>query len=67
MTFTSIAAHNPSPIDTDTNTGLTSTPQTFAKSTAADGTAVMDGTLTLFAATSTPSGTYNGTITFSVS
>jgi len=27
----------------------------------------MDGTLTLLAATSTPSGTYNGTITFSVS
>lgn len=67
VTFTAIPAHNPSPVDTDTNSGLTSTPQTFAKSTAVDGTAVMDGTLTLFAATSTPAGTYNGTISFSVS
>lgn len=67
VTFTGIPAHNPSPVDTDTNTGLTSAPQTFAHSTANDGTAVMDGLLTLYAATSTPSGTYNGTITFSVS
>jgi hypothetical protein len=62
-----IPAHNPSPVDTDTHTGLTGTPQTWATSSAADGTAEMDGLLTLFAATSTPSGTYNGTITFSVS
>ena len=67
MTFTNIPAHNPSPVDTDTDTGLTAVPQTWAHSTAADGTAEMDGTLTLYAATSTPSGTYNGTITFSVS
>ena len=38
-----------------------------AHSTAADGTAVMNGKLTLFASTSTPTGTYNGTISFSVS
>lgn len=67
VTFTGIPAHNPSPVDTDTNSGLTGSPQTFAHSTAADGTATMDGTLTLYAATSTPAGTYNGTITFSVS
>jgi hypothetical protein len=67
ITFTDIAAHNPSPVDTDTHTGLTSTPQTFAHSTANDGTAEMDGTLTLLAPTSTPAGTYTGTITFTVS
>lgn len=67
VSFTNIAAHNPSPQDTDTNTGLTSTPQTWATTTAADGTADMDGMLTLLAPTSTPPGTYTGTITFSVS
>ena len=66
VTFTAIPAHNPSPLDTDTNKGLGSTPQTFATSPAGDGTAVMSGTLTLYAATSTPQGTYNGTLTFSV-
>jgi len=67
VTFTNIPSHNPSSVDTDTNSGLTSTPQGWAHSSAADGTAVMDGTLTLYAATSTPAGTYNGTITFTVS
>ena len=66
VTFTSIPGHNPSPLDTDTNKGLGSAPQTFATSPAGDGTAVMSGTLSLFAATSTPQGTYNGTLTFSV-
>jgi hypothetical protein len=67
VTFTNIAAHNPSPLDPDTNTGLTGTPQSWAHSTAADGTAVIDGTLTLLAPTSTPAGTYTGTVTFTVS
>ncbi len=67
MTFTNIPAHNPSPVDTDTNTGLTAIPQPWAHSTAADGTAEMDGLLTLYAATGTPAGTYTGTISFSVS
>jgi hypothetical protein len=67
VTFTNLPAHNPSPVDTDTNSGLTPTPQSFAHSTAADGDAVMDGTLTLLAPTSTPAGTYTGAITFSVS
>jgi hypothetical protein len=67
VTFTGIPAHNPSPADPDTNTGLTATPQTWAHSTATDGTAEMNGLLTLLAPTSTPSGTYTGTITFSVS
>ncbi len=67
VTFTNFPAHNPSPVDTDTNSGLTATPQSWAHSPAQDGTAELFGTLTLYAATSTPSGTYNGTITFSVS
>jgi hypothetical protein len=67
VTFTNIPAHNPSPVDTDTNSGLGTTPQSWAHSSAADGTAELDGQLTLYAATSTPSGTYNGTITFTVS
>jgi len=67
VTFTNIPAHNPSTVDTDTNTGLTGTPQSWAHSTAADGTAEMEGTLTLLAPTSTPPGTYTGTITFTVS
>lgn len=67
VSFTDIAPHNPSPQDTDNNTGLTSSPQTWARSTAADGTAEMDGTLTLLAPTSTPAGVYTGTVTVSVS
>jgi hypothetical protein len=67
VTFTNIAAHNPSPQDTDTNIGLTASPQTWAHTTAADGTAEMNGTLTLLAPTTTPPGTYTGTVTFSVS
>ncbi|MFZ2058881.1 MAG: Ig-like domain repeat protein [Acidimicrobiales bacterium] len=67
MTFTDIPSHNPSAADPDTNSGLTNIPQTFAHSSAADGTAEMDGTLTLLASTSLAAGTYTGTITFSVS
>ena len=68
VTFTGIPALNPSPVDgSGTGPGLSGTPQTWATSTAADGTAELDGTLTLDASTSTPAGTYNGTITFSVS
>ena len=68
VTFTNIPALNPSPVDgPGTGPGLSGTPQSWAHSTAADGSADMDGTLTLYAATSTPAGTYNGTITFSVS
>jgi hypothetical protein len=68
VTFTNIPALNPSPADAvGTGPGLTAAPQTWATSTAADGSAVMDGTLTLYASRSTPAGTYNGTITFSLS
>ncbi|MGA2530744.1 MAG: Ig-like domain repeat protein [Acidimicrobiales bacterium] len=68
VTFTNIPGLNPSPVDGGgTGPGLSGTPQTWATSAAVDGTAEMDGTLTLYAPTSTPSGTYNGTITFSVS
>ena len=68
VSFTDIPALNPSLVDgPGTGPGLSSTPQTFATTTAADGTAVLDATLTLDAATSTPAGTYNGTIDFSVS
>ncbi len=67
VSFTNIPAFNPSPSDgAGTGPGLNTAPETFANSNAADGTAVMDATLTIFAATSTPAGTYNGTITFSV-
>ena len=67
VTFHNIAALNPSPVDGHgTGPGLSSTPQSWATSSVADGTAVMQGTLTLDAATSTPAGTYNGTISFSV-
>jgi hypothetical protein len=52
---------------TDANTGPGAQPQIWASTTAGDGTAVMRGTLTLLAPTSTPPGTYSGTITFSVS
>jgi hypothetical protein len=65
---TGIPALNPSPVDgPGTGPGLSTTPQTWATSSAADGTAEMNGTLTLLAATSTPAGTYSGTVTFSVS
>ncbi|MGO9335528.1 MAG: Ig-like domain repeat protein [Acidimicrobiales bacterium] len=67
VTFTDIPALNPSPVDPPAGPGLSATPQSWAHSSAADGTAVMDGTLSLYAATSTPAGTYNGTITFTVS
>jgi len=68
VTFTNIPALNPSPIDgPGSGPGLSATPQSWATSTAADGTAVIYGTLTLDAATGTPAGTYSGTITFSVS
>jgi hypothetical protein len=68
VTFSDIPALNPSPVDgPGTGPGLSATPQTFAHSSAADGTAEMDGTLTLDASTATPPGTYTGTITFSVS
>jgi hypothetical protein len=69
LTFTDIPAHNPSPnpADTDTHVGLSGTPQTFAHSSATDGTADIDGLLTLYAPTSTPPAAYTGTITFSVS
>ena len=69
VTFTGEPAHNPSPLtaDADTNHGLSGGPYTFAATPAGDGTAVMDGTLTLLAPTSTPAGTYTGTLTFSVS
>jgi hypothetical protein len=66
VTFTDIPGHNPSGTDTDTNTGFTGSGQTFASTGAGAGTALMYGSLTLYAATSTPQGTYNGTITFSV-
>ncbi|MDE3205581.1 MAG: Ig-like domain repeat protein, partial [Acidobacteriota bacterium] len=62
--FTDIPGHNPN--GSDTNTGLGTAPQTWASSPAGDGTATMTGTLGLFAPTSTPAGTYSGTITFSV-
>jgi Bacterial Ig-like domain (group 3) len=67
VSFTNIPALNPSPVDgSGTGPGLGAA-QTWATSTAADGTAEINGTLTLYAATSTPAGTYTGTITFSVS
>jgi Tol biopolymer transport system component len=47
-------------------TGLAGGPHKFATSTAGDGTAQMNATLTLNAPTSTPAGTYVGTITFTV-
>jgi hypothetical protein len=68
VSFTNIPALNPSPADSaGTGPGLSATPQTFAESTAADGTADIEGRLTLYAATDTPAGTYTGTISFSVS
>ena len=66
--FTNIPSLNPSPVDgPGTGPGLGATAQTWATSSASDGTALLYGTLTLDAATGTPAGTYNGTITFSVS
>ena len=69
VTMSQIPALNPSSNPADvvgTGPGLSSTPQTFATSTAADGTALMNGTLTVLAPTSTPPGLYTGTITFTV-
>ena len=68
VTFTNLTAQNPNPFDNSPgDVGLSATPHSWAVSTAADGTAVMDGTLTLLAPTSTPAGAYSGTISFSVS
>ncbi len=68
VTFNNLTAENPNSVDNAPGAvGLSATPQAWALSSAADGTAVMHGTLTLYAATSTPAGTYNGTISFSVS
>jgi hypothetical protein len=72
ISFTDRPAHNPSPEDTDSNIGLSSTGGSsgvyqFATTPAGIGTAVMSGTLTLLAPTSTPPGTYSGTISFTVS
>jgi 6-phosphogluconolactonase (cycloisomerase 2 family) len=72
VSFVDLPAHNPSPTDTDTNTGLSSAGGNsgiygFAMTPAGIGTAVMSGTLTLLAPTSTPAGTYTGTISLSAS
>ena len=76
VTFTNIPALNPSPVDgAGTGPGLKATPQTWATSAGAtatpttpvDGTALLSGTLTLLAPTSTSAGTYTGTITFTAS
>ena len=68
VTFSDIPALNPSPVDAaGTGPGLGSTPQAFATSSASDGSAEINGTLTLFASTATPADTYIGTITFSIS
>jgi Bacterial Ig-like domain (group 3) len=79
ITFTNLPSVNPSSNPADNNNGtnpqvggpgLSATPQTWATTAATpggNGTAVMDGTLSLYASTSTPAGTYTGTITFSVS
>jgi Bacterial Ig-like domain (group 3) len=75
VTFTNLPSVNPSSNPADNNNatnpqvggpGLSSTPQNWAATPAGDGTAVMDGTLSLYASTATPAGTYTGTITFSV-
>ena len=71
ISFTDEPAHNPSPQDTDTNSGLSASGGNsgvyqFATTPAGIGTAVMSGTLTLLAPTSSPAGTYTGTITLSV-
>ena len=66
MTFTSNPAHNPSLADGFV--GIKGGPFTFAASNiGGNGSADMSGQLTLYAATSTLAGTYNGTITFAVS
>jgi hypothetical protein len=67
VAFTNLPAHNPSPSDPDDNRGLGSEPQTWASAKAGDGAAVIEGTLTVLAPTSTPAGTYGGTISLSVS
>jgi hypothetical protein len=68
VSFNTLTAENPNPADNPPGaTGLSSTPEAWALSSAADGTAVMNGTLTLLAPTSAPAGTYTGTISFSVS
>jgi len=68
VSFSNLTAENPNPIENPPGAvGLSTTPQSWATSTVADGTAIMDGTLTLLASTATPAGTYTGTISFSVS
>jgi Bacterial Ig-like domain (group 3) len=65
VTFTSNPAHAPG--SADGNVGIKGGPFTFAHTTGGGlGTAQMHGTLTLLAPTSTPAGTYTGTITFTV-
>ena len=68
VTFNDIPPLNPSPEDgPGTGPGLGSTPQIFAKSSAADGSAEIGVTIMLYAATTTPAGNYSGTISFAVS
>ncbi|HTG48733.1 MAG TPA: hypothetical protein VK646_13870 [Actinomycetota bacterium] len=65
IVFTDNPAHNPALADGFV--GIKGGPFTFAHTTnGGDGSAFMFGFLTLYAPTSTPSGTYGGTITFSV-
>ena len=65
VNFTDNPAHNPTL--SDGFVGIKGGPFTFAHSVGGGiGTASMQGTLTLLAPTSTPAGTYTGTITFSV-
>ena len=65
VTFTNLTAENPNPSDNPPGAiGLSTTPRNWATATAADGTTVMDGTLTLLAPTSTPTGSYSGTFPF---
>lgn len=63
VSFTDLTAHNPAV--SASPPGLSSAPQSFATSPSGDGAAQIDGTLTLLVPTSTPAGTYTGTITFS--
>jgi Bacterial Ig-like domain (group 3) len=72
VSFTDNPAHNPSSVDHDTNSGLSSLGGSgglyqFATTNAGDGTAIMNGSLTVLAPTATPPGTYTGTLTFTIS
>jgi hypothetical protein len=70
VTFTNIPAELGAGSDAPAGaiTGLTGGPHQFATTApnGGDGTAEMNATLTLNAPTSTPAGTYTGTITFTV-